>query len=118
IIAEAHLLDVDHLVPLANAHASGASTWTKDQRRRYANDLEHGEHLVAVDYAANRSKGAKGPEAWLPPSEDFRCAYVRDWVAVKQRWRLTMNEAESAAVTHALEVCAAGQFPALPQARP
>lgn len=117
IVAEVHLLDVDHLVPLANAHRSGAANWTEAQRRRYANDLEHPEHLVAVEYTANRSKGDKGPEAWLPPSEDARCKYVRDWVAVKKRWELSMSKAEAASVEQALELCAAGQVPALPQAR-
>ncbi|KIG17141.1 putative secreted protein [Enhygromyxa salina] len=115
IIREVHLLDVDHLVPLANAHRSGAATWTTEQRRRYANDLEHGEHLVAVEYAANRSKGDKGPEAWLPTSEDYRCSYVRDWVTIKQRWRLGMNQAEAAAIGEALETCEAGRIPPLPQ---
>jgi hypothetical protein len=118
IVAEAHLLDVDHLVPLANAHRSGAAKWTEAERRRYANDLEHAEHLVAVEYAANRSKADKGPEAWLPPSDDARCGYVRDWAAIKQRWRLSMSDAEAAAVAEALEICAAGQVPALPQQRP
>jgi hypothetical protein len=117
IVAEVHLLDVDHLVPLANAHRSGAATWTEAQRRRYANDLEHPEHLVAVEFTANRSKGAKGPEAWLPPSEDARCKYVRDWVAVKKRWQLGMSDAEAIAVADVLELCAAGQVPGLPQTR-
>lgn len=117
IIAEAYLLDVDHLVPLANAHRSGGASWTDAQRRRYANDLDHPEHLVAVDHSANRSKGDKGPEAWLPPMEDARCGYVRDWVAVKKRWGLTMSDAEATAVANALEICAAGQTPPLPQAR-
>ncbi|PRQ08555.1 HNH endonuclease family protein [Enhygromyxa salina] len=115
IVSEVHLLDVDHLVPLANAHRSGGATWTTDQRRRYANDLDHAEHLIAVDHTANRSKGDKGPEAWLPTSEDYRCTYVREWVAIKQRWQLGMNEAEAAAVRGALEACNAGLIPALPQ---
>lgn len=118
IIAEVHLLDVDHLVPLANAHRSGASSWTDAQRRRYANDLEHAEHLVAVDHSANRSKADRGPEAWLPPLEDARCEYVRDWVAVKKRWQLGMSEAEATAVADVLEICGAGKVPTLPQARP
>lgn len=118
LIREVHLLDVDHLVPLANAHRSGAATWTKEQRRRYANDLEHAEQLVAVGYAANRSKGDKGPEAWLPTSEDYRCTYVRDWVTVKQRWQLGMNVAEAKAVREALAACKAGRIPELPQTQP
>jgi hypothetical protein len=117
LIAEAYLLDVDHLVPLANAHRSGAASWTEAERRRYANDLEHPEHLVAVEHTANRSKGDKGPEAWLPPMEDARCGYVRDWVTIKERWGLSKSDAEAAAIANALEICAAGQVPPLPQVR-
>jgi len=32
-------LDIDHMVPLAEAWDSGASDWTTAQRRAYANDL-------------------------------------------------------------------------------
>jgi hypothetical protein len=117
IVDQAHLLDVDHLVPLANAHRSGGHAWTREQRRRYANDLEHPEHLVAVTYQANRSKGDKGPEAWLPPLDDARCGYVRDWVGVKRRWGLGMSEVEALAVASAQEICAAGGVPELPQGR-
>lgn len=118
IISEAHLLDVDHLVPLANAHRSNGDKWDLSRRRRYANELDHTEHLIAVDYNANRSKGAKGPEAWLPPSEDYRCTYVREWAAVKLRWQLSMTTAEAVAVDDALALCEAGQLPPLPQAQP
>jgi hypothetical protein len=117
LIREVHLLDVDHLVPLANAHRSGASGWTPARRRQYANDLDHPEHLVAVEYSANRSKGANGPEAWLPASEDYRCTYVREWVEIKQRWALTMTDAEALAVRRATQLCEAGGVPPLPQDR-
>jgi hypothetical protein len=118
IIDAPHLLDVDHLVPLANAHRSGGASWDEERRRRYANELEQAEHLIAVEYAANRSKGDKGPEAWLPPSEDYRCTYVREWTAVKQRWGLSMTADEAAAVDEAIATCDAGGVPDLPQARP
>ncbi len=116
IVSEAHLLDIDHLVPLANVHRSGGAEWDADRRRQYANDLAHEHHLVAVDYTANRSKGAKGPEAWLPPDEEFRCTYVREWAAIKARWKLRMTEAEAAAIRAALEMCDAGQVPPRPGA--
>ena len=117
LIKQSHLLDVDHLVPLSNAHRSGGARWDRDRRRRYANDLEHPGHLVAVDYVANRSKGDRGPEAWLPPSEDYRCTYVREWVAIKHRWALSMIAAERQAVDEALALCETGDVPPLPQAQ-
>lgn len=118
ILRESHLLDVDHLVPLANAHRSGGGAWSDARRMQYANDLSNPYHLIAVDYGANRSKGDKGPEAWLPPSEEFRCTYVREWVAVKERWGLGTTDAEAAAIRDATRVCADGGVPDLPQAKP
>src|SRR6476660_3015841 len=49
-------LDIDHMVPLANAWRSGASTWTDQQRQQFANDLTRPQ-LLAVSANTNRAKG-------------------------------------------------------------
>ena len=54
-------LDIDHLVPLKEAHDSGAYAWSKSKKRDYANDMRHPGHLIAVASGANRSKDAKDP---------------------------------------------------------
>jgi hypothetical protein len=98
-------LDIDHMIPLKNAHLSGAHTWTREQRRAFANDMQHPEHLIAVDAGANRSKGARGPEAWKPPAEDHWCDYATHWVQIKWRWQLSVTPAEYATLAHMIETC-------------
>ena len=62
-------------------------------------------HLVAVTASANRSKGARGPEDWLPPDEAYWCQYSKDWVSVKVEWELTVTPAEFEALGGMLESC-------------
>ena len=66
-------LDVDHVVPLAYAWARGADGWDEDARERFANDPAN---LLPVEAGVNRSKGSRGPLAWLPPDEEHRCQYL------------------------------------------
>ena len=98
-------LDVDHLVPLKNAHDSGGWAWSSDRKQEYANNLRDPDHLIAVTKGANRSKGAKGPEEWRPPDEGYWCQYATDWTDVKMEWGLTMTQRETEAVIEMLDTC-------------
>lgn len=90
-------IDIDHMVPLAEAWDSGARTWTTDTRQAYANDLGDYRTLVGVTDSVNQSKSDQDPAEWLPEYDN--CRYLREWVAVKQRWRLTVDSAEKAELT-------------------
>ncbi|MFJ3083004.1 HNH endonuclease family protein [Streptomyces halstedii] len=103
-VTEPGKLDIDHVVPLAEAWDSGASEWDADRRMRYANDLDAERSLVAVTARTNRQKGDKDPSDWLPPAVGAQCTYGADWVATKLRWKLQADEKEIAA----LEKLAAG----------
>jgi hypothetical protein len=94
-------LDIDHVVPLAEAWDSGASTWTAARREAYANDLGVPWALVAVSAASNRSKGDQDPATWLPPSPAATCTYLAAWVEVKIRWSLSIDPLERTAIAAA-----------------
>ena len=98
-------LDVDHMVPLANAHRSGAWQWSPERKRLYANYLDDPNHLIAVTARANRSKGARGPEEWKPPDPSYWCGYSVDWITIKHKWDLTATAAEFAALDEMLNTC-------------
>lgn len=90
-------LDIDHVVPLQNAHLSGGWAWDAQRRAAYANDLTD-DALLAVSATLNRQKGSNGPEQWLPPDATYGCTYARTWEGVKARWKLTMTTREAAVV--------------------
>ncbi|GAB4087215.1 HNH endonuclease family protein [Myceligenerans cantabricum] len=96
--------DIDHMVPLAEAWASGASAWTTGERESFANDLT-GPQLIAVSASSNRSKSDGDPAEWVPPLAAKRCAYAKMWIHTKSRWNLTIDSAEKAAVQGYLSTC-------------
>lgn len=99
-------LDVDHVVPLGNAHRSGGWQWDRERKRAYANDLDFAEHLLAVTASANRAKGSDGPEDWRPPNEGYWCSYAVNWVSIKSRWSLRVTTEELSALREMLDTCA------------
>ena len=110
-------LDVDHMVPLAEAFGSGAWSWSSATREAYANDL-YKLSLIAVSAASNRSKSDRDPAEWLPPKKSYVCRYVANWTAVKYRWRLTVDGRERKALNKTFSSCskAALKLPAIPRA--
>ena len=98
-------LDIDHFIPLAEAHRSGASNWDSQRKKEFANDLLHPQTLRVVSRSVNSDKQDSDPADWLPPNVDFHCEYVRSWVLVKGYWDLTMDEREKSAVDSLLEQC-------------
>ncbi|WP_419931493.1 HNH endonuclease family protein [Candidatus Poriferisodalis sp.] len=110
VVTEAAELDIDHLVPLAEAWESGGHLWTAATWARFANDLGDPRSLIAVSASTNRSKGARDPAEWWPPDAGYRCQYAADWIAVKTRWDLAVDLAERSALESRIEQCAAGQF--------
>ncbi|WP_231332119.1 GmrSD restriction endonuclease domain-containing protein [Actinomadura graeca] len=97
-------LDIDHMVPLAQAWRSGAAAWTTERRKEFANDLTSSQLWTVTDNV-NQAKGDKDPAQWLPPLASFRCMYARSWIDVKYRYGLTIDAAEKTALDGLLGSC-------------
>ncbi|BDZ38780.1 hypothetical protein GCM10025863_13940 [Microbacterium suwonense] len=91
-------IEIDHVIPLAEAWRSGASEWTDARRKAFANDLDVPYALTAASSVSNQSKSDKDPAKWLPTNSAFTCEYVTSWALVKYRWTLTVDPMELAAI--------------------
>jgi hypothetical protein len=113
-VTEAGKLDVDHMVPLAEAWDSGASAWDAAKREMYANDQTDPRHLIAVTGASNRSKSDRDPAEWLPTNKAYLCEYLTNWVSIKVRWNLSVDKIEKAAIETGIKSCKNTKFSVVP----
>lgn len=95
-------VQIDHVVPLADAWQKGAQQWSPEKRRNFANDPRN---LLAVDGPLNQQKGAGDAATWLPPNKSFRCEYARRIVEVKAAYEIWVTEAEKDALSRLLNAC-------------
>ncbi len=94
--------DVDHLVPLANAHQSGGWAWDAPTRRLFANAQVN---LWPVSASSNRSKGSRTPDEWRPARTEVWCEFAVRWTTVKVFWGLTATTSERDALGSMLDTC-------------
>ncbi|MCC8249064.1 HNH endonuclease family protein [Saccharothrix luteola] len=97
-------VDIDHVVPLAEAWRSGASSWTTSRRQSFANDLTNPQ-LIAVTDNVNQAKGDQDPALWKPPLTSYHCTYAKMWTRSKYKWGLSVNSAEKSALQSMLGRC-------------
>lgn len=96
-------VQIDHVLPLAEAWRAGAHAWTREQRIAFANDTMN---LVAAAGAVNASKSDDSLAEFVDEvDEDFRCQYVTTYLQVAQRYQLALPAADTAAADAALEEC-------------
>ncbi|MCD4527483.1 excalibur calcium-binding domain-containing protein [Nocardioides sp. cx-173] len=103
------LVDIDHVVALGNAWATGALRWSIRKRAALANDPLN---LLPVDAGENRAKSDADAATWLPPSKAFRCDYVARQIAVKAKYELWVTAPEKAAMARVLTACVDHDLPA------
>lgn len=94
-------LDADHIVALAEAHDSGACSWSRAKKRKFANDLDN---LTLATQRMNRyQKKAADAGQWLPPKN--RCWFAHTVLQVKSKWGLSVDKKEGAALLAVLKKC-------------
>ena len=96
-------VEIDHVVALKEAWDSGAWAWGSAKRHAFANDIVEVRTLRAVSKTSNRDKGDKDPSNWLPPNTGDVCSYVGDWVTIKVRWGLSMDQGEFGRIRNLLK---------------
>lgn len=113
-------VQIDHVVAVQDAWASGLWGASAQERLEYANDPDV---LLAVDGPANEQKGSGvaslissksrqaatraqwGGEVWLPSNKSYRCSYMVKRVQIKTKYGLSMTSAEKAETKQLLESC-------------
>jgi hypothetical protein len=96
-------VEIDHVVPLAEAWRSGASLWSTSRRQRFANDLTDPE-LIAVSSSSNRAKSDQDPSTWKPRAV-YQCTYAKLWIGSKHAWGLHLQSTEKSALQGMLSTC-------------
>ncbi len=95
-------IQIDHVVALSNAWATGASKF--DQTTRY-NMSQDPLNLLAVDGKANQDKSDQDAADWLPPNTAFHCQYVARQISVKYKYHLWVTPKEKIAMQNVLTTC-------------
>ena len=95
-------IQIDHVVALSNAWATGAFQLDADTRLAVSQDPLN---LLAVDGPANQEKSDQAADTWLPSNQAFRCQYVARQISVKYKYKLWVTPAEKLAMQKVLADC-------------
>jgi len=101
-VSTSSAVQIDHVVALSNAWATGAQNLDPAARNALAND---DLNLLAVDGPANQQKSDSDASQWLPQNKGFRCIYVARQIAVKVKYTLWVTAAERDAMQGVLNSC-------------
>lgn len=84
--ADAHKLEIEHIVPVKYAWTCGARYWTQAKRVEFYNDFDN---LTLTDKTTNIEKLAKPLDKWLPPKN--QCQYMVRFIDVMKKYDMSSN---------------------------
>ena len=95
--------DADHFVSLKEAYESGASVWSREDKKVFANDLEN---LWCLAAGANRSKRDYDPAEWSNWESYIGCsdrwAIAQQTITIKIKYELSIDQEEKLALVNIL----------------
>lgn len=95
-------IQIDHVVALSNAWATGAFAFDENKRYEISQDPLN---LLAVDGPANQEKSDQDASDWLPSNEAFQCQYVARQISVKYKYGLWVTPREKQKMQEVLQSC-------------
>jgi len=95
------VMSVANVVTVREAWESGAWAWSASKRRSFINDRADVSVLALVLATSSQQRGDKDPAGWLPSTSVNTCGYLSNWVSVKTKWGLAMDQREFNAVKSA-----------------
>ncbi len=95
-------VQIDHVVALSNAWATGAYKLDANTRYELSQDPLN---LLAVEGQANQDKSDAAADAWLPSNQAFQCQYVARQISIKYKYHLWVTPSEKSAMQKVLALC-------------
>ena len=93
--------DIEHIIAKSEAHDSGLCAASQATRSAFANDLLN--LTLAAPDLNRREKRARDAAEWLPQYN--QCWFAERVVAVRQKYKLTIDRAEAAALQRVRQHC-------------
>ena len=91
-------VEIDHVVPMSEAWASGGKYWTASKLKDFGNNTRDSIHLAAVEKKINREKSGWEPHQWMPYVD--QCEYLTNWVQIKTNYDLSVDTKEKSYITN------------------
>jgi hypothetical protein len=88
------VFSVANVVTVREAWESGAWAWSASKRRSFINDRAGLSVLALVLAKSSQQRGDKDPAGWMPNTNSNACEYLSNWVSVKTKWGLAMDQRE------------------------
>ena len=95
-------VQIDHVVALSNAWATGAYKLDAEKRYELSQDPLN---LLAVEGQANQDKSDASADSWLPSNQAFQCQYVARQISIKYKYHLWVTPSEKSAMQKVLALC-------------